>query len=91
MPDLTLTFLHPTDGRKATVSMDPTITAEEAVGQLLANNFMPPHQHGYQLAVKGGRDLLPTQSFAEAGVVDGETIRIVPLTQAGRVRWRGCS
>ena len=86
MADLTLTFLHPTDGRKATVSMDPTMTAEEAIGQLLANNFMPPHQHGYQLAVKGGRDLLPAQSFAEAGVNDGDTIRVVPLTQAGRTR-----
>src|SRR5690242_3294016 len=70
MADITVTFVHPTDGRQVTVTLDNTMTAEEAIQQLLDNKFVNPHPGGYNLAVKGGAQLRNDQTFGDAGVKD---------------------
>ena len=37
MADVNVKFIHPTDGRQVTVTMDDTMIVEEAIGELLEN------------------------------------------------------
>jgi len=84
MADVTVAFIHPTDGRIITVSLDSTITGQEAINELLANHFLDPHADGYELVIRGTSEIIrSSQSFAEAGVRDGDKIRIVPVTFGG--------
>ena len=88
MADVTVDFIHPTDGRIITVSLDSAITGQEAISELLANKFLDPRADGYELVVKGTSEIIrPSQSFAEAGIRDGDHIRIVAITfGAGKVK-----
>jgi hypothetical protein len=87
MADLKVHFLHPTDGRIVTVTLDDTMTADEAVNHLIANDFVMPHEEGYSLAIKGKGQIRPNQQFADAGLREEDTVRIIPSTSAGgRVR-----
>ena len=83
MAEIKVNFLHPTDGRIITVDVDDTMTASEAIAELLSANFIPTYQQGYNLAIKGGAQLGQSQSFSEAEVKTGDTIRIIPATDAG--------
>lgn len=83
MNDVRINFMHPTDGRLITVTLDGTMTASEAIGELIANEFVHPLPLGYNLAIKGGPLLAANQTFADAGVGDGDTIRVIPATDAG--------
>jgi hypothetical protein len=84
MPDVNVNFMHPTDGRVITVTVDDTMTAQEAIGELLANNFVPPHGQGYQLSVvENGNIIGGNQTMAEAGVRSGSKIKVLPITEAG--------
>ena len=76
-------FMHPTDGRIVAVTLDSTMTAQEAIEELVSNNFIRPNPQGYNLAIKGGAQLQQNQPFADAGVKDGETLRVIPATDAG--------
>jgi len=83
MAEIKLNFLHPTDGRILTVDVDDTMTALEAIGELLSANFIPSNPDGYKLAIKGGQDILSNQSFGSTGARNGDTIRVLPQTDAG--------
>ena len=83
MADVKVNFMHPTDGRLISVTVDDTMTANEAIGELLSNDFIAPNPQGYNLAIKGGAQLRSEQSFAEAGVSDGTSLRVIPATDAG--------
>ncbi len=83
MAEISVKFMHPTDARTVTVTVDDTMTAEEAIAELIVNEFINPNPQGYNLALKGGAQLQYNQSFAEAGVNDGNTIRVIPATDAG--------
>ncbi|HWW74311.1 MAG TPA: hypothetical protein VNZ44_02890, partial [Pyrinomonadaceae bacterium] len=82
-PDVNVNFVHPTDGRVLNVTVDDTMTAQEAIGELLANNFIAPSPGGYQLAVNGDH-FNANQTLAEKGVTSGAKIRVDPSTDAGR-------
>ncbi len=84
MADVQVNFMHPTDGRLLTVTVDSTMTAQEAIAELIGNNFVQPNPQGYSLAIKGGAQLRPNQSFAEAGVNSDTTIRVIPAIDAGK-------
>lgn len=84
MADVSVNFLHPTDGRQLNVTLDDSITAQEAVAELIAANFISPSSEGYGLAIKGGSIIGPDQSFENASVEDNTTIRILPATDAGK-------
>ncbi len=75
--------MHPTDGRIVTVTLDNSMTAQEAISELIGANFVNPNPQGYNLAVKGGPQFGPTQSFAELNMKDGDTVRVIPATDAG--------
>lgn len=83
MADLDVSFLHPTDGRTVSVTLSDFITATEAIGELINNHFIDANRDGYNIAVKGGRQLLPSETFADAGIKDNDIIRIIPATLAG--------
>lgn len=85
MADVNVNFVHPTDGRMVTVTLDDSITAQEAVAELITANFLTPNSQGYGLAFKGGSMIEPGQTFQDAGVEEPNknTIRVVPATDAG--------
>lgn len=86
MPDVKVNFVHPTDGRVMTVTVDDTMTAQEAIGELLANNFVPPHEQGYQLFAEGGNILGWNQTLAEGNVQSGTKLKVLPVAEAGAGR-----
>lgn len=83
MPDINVRFMHPVDGRQITVTMDDTMTAQEAVDELIGANFVLPNEHGYQLAVKGGSLIDKDRRFADCGLTQQDIIRVLPATDAG--------
>jgi len=83
MAEISVNFMHPTDGRVITVSLDDEITGIEVIGELIANDFIPSSSDGYQLAIKGGDMLDNNISLASNGVENNVTIRIIPATDAG--------
>lgn len=84
MADVNVGFMHPTDGRLLNVELDDTITAQEAIAELISENFIPSSSEGYALAIKGEGDMLSAnQSFRDAGVQDNTVLRIIPQTNAG--------
>ena len=82
MPDVQVTFVHPTDGRVMTVTVDDTMTAQEAVGELVANNFLTPLPQGYELH-EGDKLIRSEQTLSDAGVKNSSKIRLVPAAEAG--------
>ncbi len=83
MADVSVNFMHPTDGRVISVTVDDTMTGQEAVGELIANEFIPASGEGYNLAIKGGPQLDNAKTLAENGVKDNDTLRVLPATDAG--------
>jgi hypothetical protein len=83
MPDISVNFVHPTSGKTLAVTLDDGMTAQEAVGQLLENNFVPSLPNGYELGVKGGARLRSDETFASANVKTGSMIQVLPATEAG--------
>ena len=83
MADVKVNFVHPTDGRRMTVTLDDTMTAAEVVGELIANDFVPTDHQGYDLAIKGGRQLRSDETLAAAEVKDGTNLNVLPATDAG--------
>lgn len=84
MPDLSVNFMHPTDGGVMTVTVEDAMTAQELVSELLANNFVPPDSQGYQLSVVDtGTIIRDDQTLAQAGVRSGAKIKVLPIAQAG--------
>lgn len=74
--DINVKFLHPTDGRILHVTLDGTMTAQEAIGELIAANFIAPTVEGYNLAIERGNHFRDNETFLEAGA-QNTTIIIV--------------
>ena len=83
MADLNVNFMHPTDGRTISVTVENTMTGQEAIAELIANEFIPTTPDGYNLAIKGGAQLENNKTLAQGGVKDNDTLRIIPATDAG--------
>jgi hypothetical protein len=84
MAELDVNFMHPTDGRLGSGQFDDTMTAQDVIAELVANNFIPHDDQGYALAIKGGNMLDTNQSFRDAHVKNGDILRVIPQTDAGR-------
>lgn len=89
MADLNVSFMHPTDGRTVSVTLDEGITVQEALNELIQNHFIASNPQGYNLAKKGGAQLQGHQSFRDAGIRDNDIIRIIPATDAGNQFTKG--
>ena len=83
MSDIKVKIVHPTDGRLVDVNVDETMTAQETLGDLIANKFLMPNPHGYFLAIKGGNQLAAAQSLRDGGVKEGAVLNVIPATDAG--------
>jgi len=83
MADVNVNFVHPTDGKVISVTMDNTMTGQEVVGELIANDFVPASSEGYKLGIKGGSELDNNKSLADNGVKENDTIKVIPATDAG--------
>ena len=85
MADLTVNFMHPTDGRVISVTVEDSMTGQEAIAELIANEFIPANPQGYKLSLKGenARDLNNDKSLLENAVPNNSTIRVQPATDAG--------
>jgi hypothetical protein len=83
MSEVTVNFVN-TDGRMITVNLDDTTTAQEAIAELISAEFIVANPQGYQLGVKGGAMLDPTQTFRDMEIENGTTIKVVPATDAGQ-------
>lgn len=83
MSDIQIRFMHPTDGRIITVTLDDTMTTQEVISELITNDFVSPNPQGYNLAIKGGAQLQAESTLNSGGVRDGDTLRIIPATDAG--------
>jgi uncharacterized ubiquitin-like protein YukD len=81
--EIQVRFMHPIDGRILTVTLDTTYTAKEVIDELISNNFIQRNPGGYGLAIKGGAGLQQDKTLADAGIKDGDTLRIIPATDAG--------
>lgn len=87
MASVSVTIMHPTDGRTAKVTLDNTMSAQEVIDNLIENGFLKPNpQGGYALAIKGGSQLPATQTLADANVRDEQALRVVPETDAGSLQ-----
>lgn len=84
MSGINLNFMHPTDGRVISVELDSTMTGNEIVNELIASDFINASTDGYKLFVKGGNELRMDYSLEESNVQDGNTLRVVPATDAGQ-------
>ncbi len=83
MADITVTFLHPIDMHPLEVDIDDSMTAQEAVDELINAQFITNSQGGYRLSEKGGNEIDADQSFNAAGVKDDGTLIVAPQTDAG--------
>jgi hypothetical protein len=83
MADLSVNFIHPTDGKVISVTMDGTMTGYEVVGELIANDFVPSSSDGYKLAIKGGDELDNSKTLVDNGVQANDSIKVIPATDAG--------
>lgn len=83
MPDIKVTFVHPTDGRNVSVALDDTITAGDAINELINAEFILSSPAGYCLGKKGGDRLSNDGELAASGVKDGDMLNVIPNTDAG--------
>ncbi len=83
MSEISVNFVHPTDGRMISVDLDSTMTGSEIVNELIASDFISSSSEGYKLAIKGGAELRMDNSLEENGVQNSTTIRVTPATDAG--------
>ncbi|OJJ19956.1 hypothetical protein BKI52_15880 [marine bacterium AO1-C] len=83
MADINVSIINPTDGKRMTVDLDDTITAQEIIVELINDGFINASDEGYKLGIKGGAMIGADQSLASAQVPNGTTLRVVPSTNAG--------
>ncbi|MBF0344753.1 MAG: hypothetical protein HQL06_11045 [Nitrospirae bacterium] len=83
MADIDVTFISPTDSRAIKVTLDDSLTTKDIVDKLIENQFIPSHEGGYGLAVKGGAEIPANSTLARANVKNGTTLRVLTNTDAG--------
>jgi hypothetical protein len=83
MADISVNFVHPTDGRVITATLDDSMSVQEVISELVAHDFVKANSQGYNLAVKGGSRLRNHQTLHEAQLQNGVTLRVIPATDAG--------
>ena len=83
MANIDVIFMHPTNMGTIDVEVDDQMTGKEAIEGLLENDFIPQSSEGYKLAIKGGNEIPLSGTLLSAGVKAGNTLRIIPTTNAG--------
>jgi len=81
--DVQVSFVHYSDGRIINVTLDGEMTGREVIQELVANDFVPSNDNGYNLALKGGHQLDNSKTLAENSIRNNDIIRVIPATDAG--------
>ncbi len=77
---ININFMHPTDGRLISVTLDNIMTGQEIIAELIANEFVPACGDGYNLALKGGNQLDNARTLSQNSIKNDDTIRVIPAT-----------
>ena len=83
---MNVTFLNPTTGQNLEVELEDSITATQAINEMIAGEFIPDNtsRGGYTLLVKNTQKTISgSQTLADGGVQEGSVIRVIPATDAG--------
>jgi hypothetical protein len=79
--EIPIEFKHPRDSKVEKTDCDPAVTTGSgAVKWLVDEGFMPAltdKTRGYQLSIdRTSKAILPNQTFADAGVKEGDSISV---------------
>lgn len=78
---IAVTFLHPTNGTSIEVEVSDSMTAEEAVQELIACGFMPDRMNSeqiYALFVKNSQtQIAGSQTLASGGAANGSVLTVI--------------
>jgi hypothetical protein len=81
-------FVHPRNSKLLTADISPQCTGSEALQELMNNAdgngaFLEPLPEGeYTLSVRSTQKAItPSMTFAQAGVVDGDSILVTPTME----------
>lgn len=83
MADIKLKFVASTDGHSAEVDLDESMTAQEAISELVNSGFVKQSTMGYMLQPKGKSPMQASQSFGNVGLTSGQEVVVIPATDAG--------
>lgn len=83
MADREVRIMLPVDGRIVTVELEDTMTSDEIINELLANDVIQRSPAGYKLAIKGGAELNATTQLKNADLNPNTVIQVIPATDAG--------
>ena len=85
MEEYNVTFVHPSTGATLTAQINPSLTADEVINALVAENFIDPpdSQDNYVLGINGGGKVEGSQSLSSGGLRDGGTVNVVSSYVAG--------
>ena len=87
MADINVKFKHPIDGQLLQVQLNDTITAQDAIAELIEENFILDNPQAYKLAIKKGRKQLDAnQSFVTARVRNGAVLSVIFQTPEVRTQ-----
>ncbi|GHO92121.1 hypothetical protein KSF_021690 [Reticulibacter mediterranei] len=85
MTEIKVIFVNADDNSELDVEIDNTMTTEQVIKALIEENFISPSTdptRSYMLTIYGRNTIAESQTFAQAGVVTGDRIR-VSITQRG--------
>ena len=86
MAKLDLSFIHVDDNTVVEAELEDHMTAGQVIQALISNDFLQrpndPRQT-YSLSIKGGSIIADGQSLAQAGVRNGDQIRVIMAQRGG--------
>ena len=84
MADIEVRIMLPVDNRIVTVELEDSMTADEIINELLANDVIQRSEAGYKLGLKGGAELNATSQLKDLEIDGDSVIQVIPATDAGR-------
>ncbi len=84
MEQMELTFVNPA-GATLTAQLEPDMTADEAVAELISENFIAAAQpnHSWALFSPGHGKVSGTQTLGASGLQNGDSVTLMDVIQAG--------
>ena len=83
MADIEVRIMLPVDNRIVTVELEDSMTADEIINELIANDVIQPSEAGYKLGLKGGAELNATSQLKDLDIDNDSVIQVIPATDAG--------
>lgn len=77
---MTVIFLHPTDSGKYPAEVDPDITVQSCIENLVSDNFLTPasSDRPYEVILRRtGKQALPHMTMRQLGVTNKDALQIL--------------